>query len=318
MANGTKIKCSTKSKGYSIVNNVLLRDTRLTPKARFVGIYMLALGDEWEYNLTGLVKVIGSIGKSSLREAVHELEQYGYLYRKQARKAKGRYAGYDYYLVEEPIQNEIQPSSENRTTVNRTTDNRTTNNRTQLIINKTNYESYCINNISNLVDACQKLKLSILPAQIEKLVKDYSLEQVAKGIQYGIIAMPQNHTNAEGFVVYAIKNGFSLTADEQAQLQQACLTFRNQKAQELAAIAAKEAEDENANKERADTCAWWSQLSHQAQANYWQLMLANLDVNQVKMLRKVVEPPTNLTELNGYIRYTAITTLINLRKEEGQ
>ena len=46
MANGTKIKCLARTKGFSIVNNVLLRDVRLTPKARHIGIFMLSQSDE--------------------------------------------------------------------------------------------------------------------------------------------------------------------------------------------------------------------------------------------------------------------------------
>lgn len=103
-----------KQRKYTCVSNVPLQDTRLSLKARGLITYCLSLPDNWTYSVSGLVKVIGSEGKSSIQSALRELEECGYLIRRRLHDADGKFTGTEYILYEEPQIQEKQPFTENR------------------------------------------------------------------------------------------------------------------------------------------------------------------------------------------------------------
>lgn len=118
---------------YTNIDNTVFFDNRLSAKAKGVLCQMLSLPDNWEYSVEGLATRF-SDGKASIRSAITELEQYGYLIRKQVKKS-GKYAGVDYMIYANPnnaphtdfSMAEIQPSE------NQTAEIQTAENRTQLI-----------------------------------------------------------------------------------------------------------------------------------------------------------------------------------------
>lgn len=85
---------------YSIVAKEILWDKRLSVKARFILIFCLSLADGWEYNVNGLATSIG-ISNDSIIKGLKELEQNGYLERKQLFDERKKFAGYDYVFYEE-------------------------------------------------------------------------------------------------------------------------------------------------------------------------------------------------------------------------
>lgn len=90
-----------KTKDFSIVSNTLLRDKRLSLRARGLLVFMLSLSDTWEYSITGLANATGeSTGKVS--NSLKELEKFGYLTRERIRNAKGQMDGTEYTLRESP------------------------------------------------------------------------------------------------------------------------------------------------------------------------------------------------------------------------
>lgn len=90
-----------KNKNFSIVSNEILRDKRLSLRARGLLVFCLSLADSWEYSIKGLAIATGeSEGKISL--CLKELEKYGYLTRERTRNAKGQMDGTNYTLWEEP------------------------------------------------------------------------------------------------------------------------------------------------------------------------------------------------------------------------
>ena len=90
-----------KNKNFSIVSNEILRDKRLSLRARGLLVFCLSLADSWEYSIKGLATATGeSEGKISL--CLKELEKYGYLTRERTRNAKGQMDGTNYTLWEEP------------------------------------------------------------------------------------------------------------------------------------------------------------------------------------------------------------------------
>jgi len=110
-----------KNINYTVMSNYHLQDRRLSLKAKGLLSYMLSLPDDWDYSLKGLTTGCRD-GIDSVRSAVHELEDGGYLYRSKVRDARGRIVDYNYEVFEQPQQELIEnrpapvpnsPSSEN-------------------------------------------------------------------------------------------------------------------------------------------------------------------------------------------------------------
>ena len=90
-----------KNQNYTTVSNYHLRDANLTLKAKGLLTQMLSLPEEWDYTLTGLAQ-INREGKDAIRTAVQELEQAGYIIRRQTHDSAGNFAGNEYIIHEQP------------------------------------------------------------------------------------------------------------------------------------------------------------------------------------------------------------------------
>ena len=84
-----------KNVNYTVMSNHHLQDKRLSLKAKGLLSYMLSLPDDWDYSLKGLTTGCRD-GIDSVRSAVHELEDGGYLCRSKVRDARGRIIDYNY------------------------------------------------------------------------------------------------------------------------------------------------------------------------------------------------------------------------------
>lgn len=62
---------------------------------------MLSLPDDWNYSVSGLVK-LSKDGKDSVMAALAELEKFGYLTRMRVVNDKGQFAGVEYNIFEQP------------------------------------------------------------------------------------------------------------------------------------------------------------------------------------------------------------------------
>ena len=92
-----------KNVNYTVMSNHHLQDRRLSLKAKGLLSYMLSLPDDWDYSLKGLT--IGcKDGLDSVRTAVLELEEHGYVRRQKVRNAKGQIIDYDYQVYESPVE----------------------------------------------------------------------------------------------------------------------------------------------------------------------------------------------------------------------
>ena len=112
-----------KNVNYTVMSNHHLQDKRLSLKAKGLLSYMLSLPDDWDYSLKGLTTGCRD-GIDSVRSAVHELEDGGYLCRSKVRDARGRIVDYNYEVFELPQKESAEdvpvpasdsPSSENPT-----------------------------------------------------------------------------------------------------------------------------------------------------------------------------------------------------------
>ena len=94
-----------KNVNYTVMSNHHLQDKRLSLKAKGLLSYMLSLPDDWDYSLKGLT-VGCKDGLDSVRTAVLELEEHGYVRRQKVRNAKGQIIDYDYQVYESPVEDD--------------------------------------------------------------------------------------------------------------------------------------------------------------------------------------------------------------------
>ena len=73
---------------YTVMSNYHLRDKRLSLKAKGLLSQMLSLPEDWDYTLAGLC-YINRESKDAIRTAIHELEQAGYIHRRQTTDSGG-------------------------------------------------------------------------------------------------------------------------------------------------------------------------------------------------------------------------------------
>ena len=102
-----------KTQNYTVMSNYHLRDTNLSLKAKGLLSQMLSLPENWDYTLSGLAH-INKEGKDAIRATVRELEQAGYIQRRQTTDEAGRFGANEYVIREVPLS--LSPSSENPTT----------------------------------------------------------------------------------------------------------------------------------------------------------------------------------------------------------
>lgn len=126
-----------KTKDFTVMSNYHLRDKNLSLKAKGLLSQMLSLPEEWDYTLAGLA-CINKESKDAIRSAVNELEQAGYITRRQTTTEGGRFGCNEYLIRERPVLS--SPLPENPTTVNPQTAAPMSENPTQLNINSSKTE----------------------------------------------------------------------------------------------------------------------------------------------------------------------------------
>lgn len=97
----TLVKSKKLASGFTVIDNRIFRDYRLSLRATGLLTKLIALPDEWSYSLAGLASLCAD-GKDSVRSAVRELEELGYLYRGRRRDAAGRLGESVYLVFDEP------------------------------------------------------------------------------------------------------------------------------------------------------------------------------------------------------------------------
>ena len=100
-----------KTRDYTVMSNCHLRDMRLSLKAKGLLSQMLSLPEDWDYTLTGL-STINRESKDAVRSAIRELEQCGYIERRQTTDRQGKFSGNEYVIHETPIEPEKREPEE--------------------------------------------------------------------------------------------------------------------------------------------------------------------------------------------------------------
>lgn len=94
---------------FTIVENALIRDGRLKRMSRLLMIEIMSHSEKFVVTEASLVRA-GREGRDAIRNALHELEEFGYLRRVPIREA-GKFGGVRYVPIRDP-----KPSPENPST----------------------------------------------------------------------------------------------------------------------------------------------------------------------------------------------------------
>jgi hypothetical protein len=83
------------------MSNYHFKERGMSLKAKGLISLMLSLPDDWNYSISGLVK-LSKDGKDGVMSALAELEKFGYLQRERITNSKGQFAGIEYNIYEQP------------------------------------------------------------------------------------------------------------------------------------------------------------------------------------------------------------------------
>ncbi len=95
------VKRTQHKTGYSVINNVTLRDNELSLSARGLLVYMLSFKDNWDFRAEQLTQEL-PCGRDAVYRLLKELENYGYLERKKIRGKDGQLSKSTYTIYECP------------------------------------------------------------------------------------------------------------------------------------------------------------------------------------------------------------------------
>lgn len=82
---------------YTVIDNSVLQDDRLSFGARGLFIYMWSMPDDWQFYKRVLYKQ-STEGRKKIDSYVDELQALGYLALKNKRQTRGKFGGYDWVL----------------------------------------------------------------------------------------------------------------------------------------------------------------------------------------------------------------------------
>ena len=166
---------------FTVIRNAIFKDYRLSAKAVGVACKLLSLPTDWEYSVKGITSLF-SDGETSIRSAVSELEEFGYLRREQ-RRADGKFAASVYVIADTTKRD--NPFAENPSS-----DNPSADERPQYNTKEYNTKELNTNNNNKSINRVYRF----IPPSLE-MVRDYIAE---KG--YSI--------DAERFIDYYTANGW--------------------------------------------------------------------------------------------------------------
>ena len=176
MENGTQFIREKKERDFTVINNTVLKDARISWKAKGLFCYLLSLPEDWIIYQSELLNH-ATDGRESLRNAIQELEQLGYLQIKKKRDGKGHFTTI-YRVIENPNETDGsgkpdaenpmretrcgKPDAENPTLLN--TDKQNTNKQNTNKQN-TKKESFTPPTLEDVAEYCKERNNNIDPMQ---------------------------------------------------------------------------------------------------------------------------------------------------------
>lgn len=202
-----KVK-KVRTRGFTQVDNRVISDKRMSLKALGLFTYMWSKPDDWEFYVLAISKDFKD-GRDSIRSAINELINLGYVKRTRKHKENGQLAAYDYILFDEPKTEKPSqaPTYDGKTYVGKT-----------YVGKSATTNTYCTNtNLTNdwLIDN----KLSSLPEKLGETERQWgmlstktkeSLEGLARQfgpqvVGEGLQAFNENGQYKSGLIKYIKK-----------------------------------------------------------------------------------------------------------------
>lgn len=183
-----------KKNNYTTIDNSVFKNKELSLKAKGMLCTMLSLPDDWEFSEIGLTE-LSNDSRTSIRSALKELMEFGYLTRTRIRDEKGKLANAEYTIYEEPMYQ--KPTLEKPMLVKK--HNKILNNK--VLNNKEN-----INNI-NIINTKESKKFK--KPTLEE-VKEYCLER-------------NNQVDAEQFIDFYESKGWVVGKNSPMKDWKACV-----------------------------------------------------------------------------------------------
>ena len=158
-----------KTKDYTVMSNAHFREKGMSLKAKGLHSLMMSLPNDWDYSVMGLVS-LSKDGKDSVMSALNELEAFGYLQRTRITDERGRFAGYEYDIFEQPQAKEESCDAEKPYAEKPNTDKPHAEKPTQYITNQSN---------TNLPSTNEKeIKKESKKGSFDQLIENYIAEVV--------------------------------------------------------------------------------------------------------------------------------------------
>ena len=123
---------------FTVIRNAIFKDYTLSAKAVGVACKLLSLPPTWDYSVKGLVTLF-SDGEASIRSALSELEEHGYLHRERSRES-GK-LGKCIYVITDDLKCE-KPNVENPRVDNPRVENQAQLNTKELNTKKSNTKRF--------------------------------------------------------------------------------------------------------------------------------------------------------------------------------
>ena len=124
---------------FSIIDNRVIEDKRISWGARGLLEYMLSKPDDWKFYMSELISHSDKDGRDKTYGYMDELKKYGYVTRKQKRNNNGKFGNQDLIVNDSPLTGfpyTAKPDTDSPDTVNPTllnTDNTNTDNTNKLL-----------------------------------------------------------------------------------------------------------------------------------------------------------------------------------------
>lgn len=116
------IKHDTHLRCYTVMNNTCLQDPNMSMKAKGLYAYLMSLPEDWVLHQTELKRHFKD-GRDSIRTAVNELIENGYVTKVDTRNELGQIVDCTYTVYEEPRTSKENPATEKPITENPTSVN---------------------------------------------------------------------------------------------------------------------------------------------------------------------------------------------------
>jgi predicted transcriptional regulator len=144
-----------KKTDYTVIDNNIFKNKKLSLKGKGMICTMLSLPDNWQFTEEGLAE-LSNDSRTGIRTTLNELMELGYLTRKQLKDTSGKFTNMEYTIYEEPLYQKptsVKPTSEN--VHNKVLNNKVLNNKKEIYKERPTLEEikdYCLNVRHNKVD----------------------------------------------------------------------------------------------------------------------------------------------------------------------